>query len=58
MLLEKERRLSSPRPIEEAGGHECPPSVLGRLEAKVRTFCAIPQVLAFLKDYIGFTEKD
>ena len=30
----------------------------GRLEAKVKTFCAIPQVLAFLKDYIIFAEKD
>ena len=37
------------------------PSVVdipGRLEAKVKTFCAIPQVLAFLKDYIVFAEKD
>jgi type I restriction enzyme R subunit len=58
MLLEKERGLSSPRPIKEKGGHECPPSVLGRLEAKVKTFCAIPQVLAFLKDYIVFAEND
>jgi type I restriction enzyme, R subunit len=31
---------------------------LGNLEAKVKTFCAIPQVLAFLKDYIVFAEKD
>jgi len=30
----------------------------GRLEARVKTFCAIPQVLAFLKDYIVFAEKD
>ena len=30
----------------------------GRLEAKVKSFCAIPQVLAFLKDYIIFAEKD
>jgi type I restriction enzyme R subunit len=30
----------------------------GRLESKVKTFCAIPQVLAFLKDYIVFAEKD
>ncbi len=38
----------------------CPPSVdvPGRLEAKVKSFCAIPQVLAFLKDYIVFAEKD
>jgi type I restriction enzyme R subunit len=58
MLLEKERGLSSPRPIKEKGGQECPPSVLGRLEAKVKTFCAIPQVLAFLKDYIVLAEKN
>ena len=44
--------------LEEKGGQECPPSVPGRLEAKVKTFCAIPQVLAFLKDYIVFAEKD
>ena len=31
---------------------------IGRLEAKVKSFCAIPQVLAFLKDYIIFAEKD
>ena len=31
---------------------------VGRLEAKVQSFCAIPQVLAFLKDYIIFAEKD
>ncbi len=39
---------------------ENPPSVdvPGRLEAKVKSFCAIPQVLAFLKDYIVFAEKD
>jgi type I restriction enzyme, R subunit len=30
----------------------------GRLEAKVKSFCAIPQMLAFLKDYIVFAEKD
>ena len=30
----------------------------GRLEAKVQSFCAIPQVLAFLKDYVIFAEKD
>jgi type I restriction enzyme R subunit len=32
--------------------------VPGRLEERVKTFCAIPQVLAFLKDYIVFAEKD
>ena len=56
--------LSSPplhlKDVEENGGQECPPSVFvpGRLEAKVKSFCAIPQVLAFLKEYIVFAEKD
>ena len=31
---------------------------VGQLKAKVTSFCAIPQVLAFLKDYIVFAEKD
>jgi len=31
---------------------------IGKLEAKVKSFCAIPQLLAFLKDYIVFAEKD
>ena len=31
---------------------------VGRLEAKVKSFCAIPQVLAFIKEYIVFAEKD
>lgn len=31
---------------------------IGNLEAKVKTFCAIPQVLAFIKNYILFVEKD
>ena len=31
---------------------------VGNLEVKVKSFCAIPQVLAFLKDYIIFAEKD
>ncbi len=31
---------------------------LGKLEAKVKSFCAIPQVLDFLKEYILFAEKD
>ena len=31
---------------------------VGKLEDKVKSFCAIPQVLAFLKDYIVFAEKD
>ena len=31
---------------------------VGKLEAKVKSFCATPQVLAFLRDYIVFAEKD
>ena len=31
---------------------------VGKLEAKVKSFCAIPQLLAFVKDYIVFAEKD
>jgi type I restriction enzyme, R subunit len=31
---------------------------VGRLEAKLKSFCSIPQVLAFLKDYILFAEKE
>ena len=31
---------------------------VGKLETKVKSFCAIPQVLAFLKEYILFAEKD
>ena len=31
---------------------------VGKLETKVKSFCAIPQVLASLKDYIVFAEKD
>ncbi len=38
------------------GGQECPPS--GTFEDRVKSFCAVPQVLAFLKDYIVFAEKD
>ena len=30
----------------------------GRLEQKVTTFCSIPNILSFLKDYIVFAEKD
>ncbi len=32
--------------------------LLGNLEFKVKTFCAIPRVLAFLNEYILFAEKD
>ena len=32
--------------------------VPGRLEARVKTFCSIPNILSFLKDYIVFAEKD
>lgn len=31
---------------------------LGNLEAKIQSFCAIPQLLAFLQHYIIFAEKD
>jgi type I restriction enzyme, R subunit len=31
---------------------------VGKLEAKIKSFCTIPQVLAFLKEYIIFAEKD
>ncbi len=31
---------------------------VGKLEAKVKSFCAIGQVLGLLKDYIVFAEKD
>jgi type I restriction enzyme R subunit len=31
---------------------------VGKLESKVKSFCAIPQVLGLLKDYIIFAEKD
>ncbi len=56
---EKQGGLESPPAVKEGyGGLENPPSVLGQLEAKVKSFCAIPQVLAFLKDYIVFAEKD
>jgi type I restriction enzyme R subunit len=55
-----EGALSNPPESGKFGGQECPPSVdiAGRLELKVKTFCALPQVLGFLKDYIVFAEKD
>lgn len=31
---------------------------IGQLETKVKTFCTIPQILAFIKNYIIFQEKD
>lgn len=31
---------------------------IGTLEAKVKTFCAVPNLLRFLKDFIIFAEKD
>jgi len=30
----------------------------GNLENKVKTFCSIPQILKFIKDFILFVEKD
>ena len=31
---------------------------VGQLETRVKSFCSIPQVIAFLKDYIVFAGKD
>src|SRR5207249_4482655 len=31
---------------------------VGNLEAKVKTFCAVPHILRFLKDFILFVEKE
>jgi len=31
---------------------------VGKLGAKIKTFCSIPNILSFLKDYIVFAEKD
>ena len=31
---------------------------IGNLEAKVKSFCAVPQLLRFLKDFILFVEKE
>lgn len=31
---------------------------VGKLEAKIKSFCAIPQVLAFIKDFIVFAEMN
>jgi type I restriction enzyme R subunit len=44
-------------PPVNKGGLENPPSV-GNLEAKVKSFCAAPQVLRLLKDFILFAEKE
>jgi type I restriction enzyme R subunit len=52
-----EGRLSSPPASRGNRGQECPRSV-GNLEAKVKSFCTVPQVLRLLKDYILFAEKD
>jgi hypothetical protein len=48
---------------KSAGNHPCQSvsSMVdspGRLEAKVRTFCSILNILSFLKDYIVFAERD
>ncbi|MCM8623304.1 MAG: HsdR family type I site-specific deoxyribonuclease [Candidatus Accumulibacter sp.] len=42
-------RKSAPSAVKE---------IPGRLEARVKTFCSIPNILSFLKDYIVFAEKD
>lgn len=31
---------------------------IGNLEAKIKSFCAVPQLLRFLRDFILFAEKD
>lgn len=31
---------------------------MGNLEAKIKSFCAIPHVLDFIKSYIVFADKD
>lgn len=61
LLWKKESGLSSPLPSSN-GGQECPPSfhgglenppsvdIPGRLEARVKSFCSIPNILSFLKD--------
>jgi type I restriction enzyme, R subunit len=49
--------LSSPPASRGNRGQECPRSA-GNLEAKVKSFCAVPQVLRLLKDFILFAEKD
>jgi hypothetical protein len=42
----RESGLSGPL-LSREGGLENPPSVLERLQAEVKSICAIPQVLAF-----------
>ncbi len=49
--------LSRPSSQGESRGQECPRSV-GNLEAKVKSFCAVPQVVRVLRDFILFAEKD
>ena len=34
------------------------PMPIGNLEAKVKSFCAVPHILSFLKDFILFAEKE
>ena len=60
-VLGEENGLSSPLSVEKENGLETPfpnENPFPGLEAKIKSFCAIPQVLAFLKDYIIFAEKD
>lgn len=57
----EEGGLSSPPLSSGRTGMSAVPeaaAIPGRLEAKVKAFCAIPQVLALLKDFIVFAEKD
>jgi type I restriction enzyme, R subunit len=46
--------LKNPSSFGDGLENPCP----GRLEEKVKSFCTIPRVLAFLKEYIIFAEKD
>ena len=47
-----------PGPHPSAKSAAIPLNSPGQLEAKVKSFCTIPNILAFLKDYIVFAEKD
>ena len=54
MSADGENQKNNLRPSASSAVKEIP----GRLEQKVKTFCSIPNILAFLKDYIVFAEKD
>lgn len=56
IFTDSETRKNNLRPSAQSADKSC--DFPGRLEAKVKTFCAIPNILSFLKDYIVFAEKD